>query len=128
MNPSSDNMQGVLLNPFYAIDLAEELFAEKPMVAKEDWVLTNTKLIDDQGEEVWLTSLLNTLSAHSEHVEPNVNPALAVSISDRLRGEHTPLVTRAKWIEANVNVMEESGVEQWLWQLLGVLETGGPTE
>jgi len=54
------------------------------------------------------------------------NPALTINISDRLEGDHEPLVTRELWINANEKLIKELGPETWLWRLLDTLESGGP--
>jgi hypothetical protein len=56
-----------------------------------------------------------------------INPYQGIIYSDRLRGEHEPIVTHDMWIGANVKMINELGVDAWLWQLLNVLETGGST-
>jgi hypothetical protein len=53
----------MLINPFYAITIAEDLFgSHEPLVSQEDWVKANARLIDELGAEVYLHELLKVLS------------------------------------------------------------------
>jgi hypothetical protein len=132
MEPTSeDDVKSTLINPYYAISFADYLFKDQsPTVAKEDWVLTNTKLIDDMGTDEWLEQLLITLSvAPTDDIKDLiVSPSKTVVLSERLRGKHESLVDTTGWIKANVKLIKELGTGEWLWQLLKVLQTGGPTE
>ena len=51
-----------------------------------------------------------------------VNPVYAISIDPGLATPHETLVTEAQWIEANLRLIEEIGAEEWLQQLLAVLQ------
>jgi len=118
----------MIINPFYAITLKDELFGEHEIEgAKEDWVLKNTQLIEEIGAEDWLGELLLALSLKEAHYvrDTVINPYKGIIYSTRLRGEHEPLVARDKWIVANAKMLKELGSETWLWRLLEVLETGG---
>lgn len=55
-----------------------------------------------------------------------INPFYAISISPNLMGEHEPLATKESWVKANIKLMDELGKEEWLKQLLHILETGEP--
>jgi hypothetical protein len=55
-------MQMVLINPFYAIQIDPMLAMEHPpLVSKTQWIEANLQLMKDMGEEQWLRLLLNTL-------------------------------------------------------------------
>ena len=54
-----------------------------------------------------------------------LNPTLTINISDRLQGDHPPLITRDQWVQANTKLIKELGTNTWLWRLLFTLETGG---
>lgn len=122
------NLRDTLINPYYAIVFADSVFKEqKPAIAKEDWVLTNTKLVEEDAFG-WLEQLLLSLSAKSSD-NPTfkvTSPQNTLLISQRLSGEHEPMVTTNAWKSANIKLLQELGTEEWLWRLLGVLETGGP--
>jgi hypothetical protein len=130
MQPSNErDAKEMLANPYYTVVFAEHLFkGSKPAGAKEDWVLMNAKLIDDLGAKVWLGELLAVLSTQESKYDGHdiINPCLVVTVSVRLHGEHPPLITRQQWLEANTKLIKELGTEPWLWNLLAVLETGGP--
>jgi hypothetical protein len=121
------NLRDTLINPYYAIVFADSVFKEqKPAIAKEDWVLTNTKLLEEDTPG-WLEQLLLSLSEKSSNRTFRItNPQNVILISQRLSGEHEPLVTASAWKDANIKLLKELGMEEWLWRLLGVLETGGP--
>jgi hypothetical protein len=127
---NTDFVEESIVNPFYVITLKDELFGAHDLEgAKEDWVLKNVQLIEEIGSKDWLGELLLALSpkAKPDYVrDVLVNPYKGIIYSDRLKGEHEPLVTRDMWIGANIKMIEELGADAWLWGLLNVLETGGP--
>jgi hypothetical protein len=53
-----------------------------------------------------------------------INPYYAIRVSPSLTTEHEPMTTKEQWIKANVQLMDELGKEEWLSQLLEVLESG----
>jgi len=126
---SPDESAAALLSPYYAVTLQSHLFFDhKSKTAKEDWVLLNANLMEDIGAKTWLEEFLDVISLprgkHGSH--DVIDPSIAVRASDRLRGDHEPLVAREQWIQANEKLIKEMGVAEWLWLLLEVLETGGP--
>lgn len=41
------DVEHVLINPFYAINLSADLFSEhEPLVSEEDWIAANARLIE----------------------------------------------------------------------------------
>jgi len=125
---SEGDTKDMLVNPFYAIVLAEHLFEpHKPDMAQEDWVQQNDELMEKLGEKEWLERLLRLLSPKSSDDihDKLINPYQAVLFSDRLLGDHPPLVTPELWVQANTKMIAELGYSEWLWRLLKVLETGG---
>jgi hypothetical protein len=55
-------MKDIIKNPFYCITVAKIFSEEHPhLVTKDDWIKANSKLIKEQGAEVWLNGLLNVL-------------------------------------------------------------------
>ncbi len=55
-----------------------------------------------------------------------INPYYVINISPNLVDKHEPLTTKEIWVKANTRLMDEMGKEEWLKQLLHVLETGEP--
>jgi len=53
------------------------------------------------------------------------NPYYAIQISPILTTEHETLVSKETWIQANSKLIDEIGKEEWLKQLLDILESGG---
>lgn len=128
-NEDTKAMDGMLTNPFYAVTFADHLFRKHgDLSAKEDWIAANAQIMKDIGVQAWLEELLEVVSLSRSEYDGHdmINPALVVNISDRLQGEHEPLVTRKLWVQANEKLIDELGAETWLYRLLEMLETGGP--
>lgn len=126
-----NNVRDTFINPYYVISFANNVFSDNKLdIAKEDWVLANTKLIEDMGAREWLEQLLINLSVNptSDVKDLIVSPSKVIDISTRLKGKHESLVDITGWMNANVKLMKELGTGEWLWQLLKVLQTGGATE
>lgn len=128
---SPDEGAATLLNPYYAVILQQHLFFEhKSKTAKEDWVLLNANLMEDMGARTWLEEFLDVVSLPRAEYDGHdiIDPSLTIRTSDRLRGEHEPLVTPEQWVQTNGKLVKELGAAEWLWLLLEVLETGGPVQ
>lgn len=126
-----DESSAALVNPFYAVSLRGHMFFDhSSKSAQEDWVLLNAHLIEDIGAERWLKEFLEVISLPRSKYDGHdaIDPTIAVRASDRLRGEHKPVVTRKQWIKANAKLIKELGAAEWLQLLLEVLETGGPIQ
>ena len=54
-----------------------------------------------------------------------VNPYYAIRIAPSLATEHEFMTSKEKWIQVNAKLIDELGKEEWLKELLDVLETGG---
>lgn len=54
-----------------------------------------------------------------------MNPFYAIDIAPSLIGEHEKAVTKDEWVQGNMKVIEEIGLDKWLHGILDVLETGG---
>lgn len=124
-----DDLEGMLTNPFYAVTFAPHMLKKHSNLGpKEDWVAANAHTMKDIGPKAWLNDLLDVLSQSRAKYDGHdiVNPSTVINISDRLAGDHEPLVTRKLWAEANEKMIKEMGAEAWLWRLLETLETGGP--
>lgn len=123
---NTDDATDIFINPFYAITIANHLFAHKPITAEEDWLLLNTALIEDIGMEQWLEELLDALALSEEKYDGHdiINPSTVVKLSESLRGKHETIVTRQEWVQANTKLAKELGVHTWLERLLETLRTG----
>ena len=52
----------MLMNPFYAITICEDLFGDhQPMVSQDQWIAANVQLIEQLGSEEYLRQLLTVL-------------------------------------------------------------------
>jgi len=51
------------------------------------------------------------------------NPFYAVRIAPWLGTEHPTLISEDEWVQANVQLVEEMGTEEWLRLLLSVLKS-----
>jgi hypothetical protein len=62
MTNDENNLKKMLANPYYAIVIAKNLSEDhEPLIAEEDWVKANAKLIQEIGAEEWLHRLLDVL-------------------------------------------------------------------
>ena len=52
-----------------------------------------------------------------------INPYYAIKISPTLINEHEFMISKEKWIQINSQLIDELGKEEWLKQLLAVLES-----
>lgn len=52
-----------------------------------------------------------------------VNPYYAININPKLVTEHEPMVSEETWVNANANVINEIGVQEWLRLLLQELKS-----
>lgn len=53
-----------------------------------------------------------------------INPYYAVNIVPTLTDKHDLMVSKENWIKVNAQLIDELGKEEWLRQLLNVLESG----
>lgn len=122
-----DSLKDVLINPYYAVTFETHIFKQHSEGPKEDWVAANVHLISDIGTESWMNELLHVLSQPRAKYDGHdiINPTAVINVSDRLQGEHEPLVSCEQWIQANTKMVGELGADNWLWHLLRILETGG---
>ena len=60
---------------------------------------------------------------NQETKELFINPYYAINISPDLASEHELMVTKEKWIQVNSRLIDELGKEEWLKQILTVLES-----
>ena len=51
-----------------------------------------------------------------------INPLYAITVAPHLTVEHEPRLDESEWVQANASLIGEMGAEQWLGQLLDVLE------
>ena len=60
---TEDNLQRIIINPFYAITIARSLTEEHdPAMSEAEWVQANASLIREMGSERWLRQLLDVLN------------------------------------------------------------------
>jgi hypothetical protein len=117
------HIHGILMNPFYAIQVAPKLVEEhEPSMSDKEWVTANASLIQELGTEQWLRQLLDLLQSNTVAVDERINPFNAINIDPMFAVDHPPLISQEQWIQANVLLIPQLGTEQWLMQLLDVLE------
>jgi hypothetical protein len=52
---TEDNLQRIIINPFYAITVAPQLTQEhEPSMGEAEWVQANASLMREMGSERWL--------------------------------------------------------------------------
>jgi hypothetical protein len=119
---TEDNVQRIIINPFYAITVASQLTEEhEPAMDEAEWVRANASLMGEMGAERWLRQLLDVLEGRSEAPDGPVNPYRAVNIDPLFATVHPALIERDVWIDVNVMQLRNMGLEGWLRQLLDVL-------
>lgn len=119
---TEDALQRVLINPFYVLTVAPHLTWEhEPPVGEEAWVEANASLIRDGGAVAWLKKVLDVLEGQASPADDCVSPYQAVNIDPLFAVEHSPIIERAMWIEANAVQIRTMGAQKWLQQLLDVL-------
>jgi hypothetical protein len=60
---TEDNIQRIVINPFYAITVAPQLTQEhEPSMGEAEWVQANASLMREMGCELWLRQLLDMLN------------------------------------------------------------------
>ena len=120
---TQDNLQLIIINPFYAITIAQSLTEEHdPAMSEAEWVQANASLMRERGSEQWLRQLLDVLEGEAAAPEQPINPSQAVNIDPLFAVEHPPLIGREMWVDVNVMHIRNMGAESWLRQLLNVLD------
>jgi len=119
---TEDNLQRIIINPFYAITVAAQLTEKhEPPMGEAEWVRTNASLMVVMGSERWLRQLLDVLEGKADTPEKPIDPSQAVNIDPLFAVEHPPLIEREMWVDVNVMQIRNMGTEGWLRQLLDVL-------
>jgi hypothetical protein len=119
---TQDNLQRMIINPFYAITVAPQLTEEhEPAMSEPEWVQANASLMREMGSERWLRQLLDVLEGKVVAPEQPINPSQAVTIDPLFAAAHPPLIERERWVDVNVMHIRNMGAEGWLRQLLDVL-------
>ncbi len=119
---TEDNLQRIIINPFYAITVALQLTEEhEPPMGEAEWVQANASLMREMGSERWLRQLLDVLQGKLGAAEGPINPSQAVNIDPVFAAEHPPLIEREMWIDVNIMQIRNMGAQGWLRQLLDVL-------
>jgi hypothetical protein len=55
-----------------------------------------------------------------------INPYYAINLSSSLLTDHEAMISKEKWISVNAQLIDELGKEEWLKQLLAILESDQP--
>jgi hypothetical protein len=119
---TEDNLQRIIINPFYAITVAPQLTQEhEPPMGEAEWVQANASLMEEMGSERWLRHLLDVLEGKIDAPDQLINPSQTVNIDPLFAAEHPPLIGRDMWVDVNVMQIRNMGTEEWLQQLLDVL-------
>jgi hypothetical protein len=119
---TEDNLQRIIINPFYAITVAPQLTQEhEPSMGEAEWVRANASLMREMGSERWLRQLLEVLEGKVGAPDQPINPSQAVNIDPMFAAEHPPLIERDMWVDVNVKHIRNMEAEGWLRQLLDVL-------
>ena len=120
---TEDNLQRIIINPFYAITVAPQLTEEhEPAMGEAEWVQANASLMREMGSARWLRQLLDVLESKAGAPEGPISPSRAVNIDPLFAAAHPPLIEREMWVDVNVTQIRNMGAEGWLRQLLDVLE------
>jgi hypothetical protein len=100
---TEDNLQRIIINPFYAITVAPQLTVEhEPPMGEAEWVRANASLMKEMGTERWLRHLLDVLEGKVGAPDEPVNPSRAVNIDPVFAVAHPPLIGRDMWVDVNV--------------------------
>ncbi len=119
---TEDNLRRIMINPFYAITVAPQLTAEHdPAMSEAEWVRANASLMQRMGTRQWLGHLLGALESKDDVPDERINPFRAVTIDPQFAAEHIPLIEREMWVDVNALQIRDMGTEEWLNQLLNVL-------
>jgi hypothetical protein len=119
---TEDDLQRIIMNPFYAITVAPQLTEEcEPAMDEAEWVQANASLMREMGSERWLRQLLDVLEGKVAAPDQPINPSQAVNIDPLFAAAHPPLFEREMWVDVNVMQIRNMGAERWLMQLLDVL-------
>lgn len=120
---TEDNLQRIMINPFYALTFASQLTeGHEPPMSEEEWVQCNALLIRERGAETWLRQLVDVLEGTATSADERVNPYQAINIDPLFATEHPPIIERAMWIEVNAMQIRNMGMQGWLRQFLDVLD------
>jgi hypothetical protein len=120
---TEDNLQRIIINPFYAITVAPQLTGEhEPPMGEAEWVRANASLMKEMGTERWLRRLLDVLEGKVGAPDELINPSRSINIDSMFATEHPPLIGRDMWVDVNVKHIRNMGTERWLRQLLDVLK------
>jgi hypothetical protein len=119
---TEDSLQRIIINPFYAITVAESLAEEhEPAMSEAEWVQANVSLIEKMGAARWLRQLLDVLGGKADASQGPIDPSQAANIDPLFATAHPPLIEREMWVEVNTKQIRNMGAEGWLRQLLDVL-------
>ena len=119
---TEDNLQRIIINPYYAITVALQLTEEhEPAMSEAEWVQANASLMREMGSERWLRQLLDMLEGKVGAAEGPIDPSQAINVDPVFAAEHPPLIERDVWVDVNVMQIRNMGAQGWLRRLLDVL-------
>lgn len=115
---TEDSLQRIIINPFYAIAVAESLTEEHELsMGEAEWVRANASLMEEMGNERWLRQLLDVLEGKAPAPQGPIDPSQAVNIDPLFAAEHPPLIGREMWVDVNTKQIRHMGAEGWLRQI-----------
>ena len=124
MKRSRLSITNSIISPYNVINFAESLFkSQLHPITREDYILANTKLLNNLGTSNWLSKLIEALTGKVKNKSYAViNPIETVKISTKFQGQHQTIINLNDWLNANSKLIEELGAEQWLSLLLDILK------
>src|SRR6202162_4968147 len=100
---TEDNLQRIIINPFYTITVASQLTEEhEPPMGEAEWVQANASLMKEMGSEPWLKQLLDVLEGKVGAAEGLINPSQAINIDPVFAAEHPPLIERDMLVDVKI--------------------------
>jgi hypothetical protein len=79
---TEDNVQRIIIDPFYAITVDSQLTEEhEPHIGEAEWVRANASLMGEMGAERWFRQLLDVLEGNPTlQAGPSIHVRLSTSI------------------------------------------------
>ena len=118
---TADDVQRIVVNPFYTLTVAAALVDDhEPRTSEDEWIATNSSALE-QDPLGWLRRLLRLLQ-QSELTDDHANPYHAVVIAPIFAAEHETLIAEDDWLRANMLAVAQVGARTWLATLVRVLQ------
>src|SRR5260370_27535727 len=106
---TEDNVQRIIINPFYAITVASQLTEEHgPLMGEAEWVRANASLMGEMGAERWLRQLLDVLDGKSDAPDGPVNPYQALTIDPRVATAQPALIHLHMWSDLTLTQLPDT--------------------